>query len=119
MLSSTKETGKNQKEIRIIWDREALTALVASPVGTGEAETNMGVAGAAASGDSTASKLKQKAAALSWPHTGRYGGSCGWTDFAAFAPKICLVLVGADWERHRKSQGDEPLEMLKCSTFTP
>lgn len=78
------------------------------------------VASAAASGDSTSSKPKKKAAVLSWPHTGRYGGSCGCTDSAAFALKICLALVGADWERRSKSQGDEHLEMLKNkrSTFT-
>lgn len=88
------------------WDREAVTALVAAWVVTGEAETIMGSQCCSLSRGSTSSKLKQKAAAQSWSHT----GSCGCTDSATFAPKICLVLVGADWERRSKSQDDEPLE---------
>lgn len=101
-----------------MWDREAVTALVASQAVTGEAETNMGSQCCSlrrlhflkAEAESSSSVLATHSC---------YRGSCGCTDSAAFAPKICLVLVGADCERHSKSQGDEPLEMLKCSTFTP
>lgn len=96
------------------WDREAVTALVAAWVVTGEAETIMGSQCCSLSRGSTSSKLKQKAAAQSWSHT----GSCGCTDSATFAPKIFLFLLVQTGRGAARAKMMNLWKMLECSTFT-